>query len=120
MRKPYTLILTLAALTASAENSLDKPLAMPFYENFAGGKYDHEGWEVIPVSGETATLSLTDHDPVTGLVSYVDRDKGLLVINNDKAGSFYLMSPLRLELLRLSVNYVRLRSCLIALRRRAS
>lgn len=93
MRKLYTLILTLAALTASAENSLDKPLAMPFYENFAGGKYDHEGWEVIPVSGETATLSLTDHDPVTGLVSYVDRDKGLLVINNDKAGSFYLMSP---------------------------
>lgn len=93
MRKLYTLILTLAALTASAENSLDKPLAMPFYENFAGGKYDNEGWEVIPVSGETATLSLTDHDPVTGLVSYVDRDKGLLVINNDKAGSFYLMSP---------------------------
>lgn len=93
MGKLYTLILTLAALTASAENSLDKPLAMPFYENFAGGKYDHEGWEVIPVSGETATLSLTDHDPVTGLVSYVDRDKGLLVINNDKAGSFYLMSP---------------------------
>lgn len=93
MRKLYTLILTLAALTASAENSLDKPLAMPFYENFAGGRYDNEGWEVIPVSGETATLSLTDHDPVTGLVSYVDRDKGLLVINNDKAGSFYLMSP---------------------------
>lgn len=93
MRKLYTLILTLAALTASAENSLDKPLAMPFYENFAGGRYDNEGWEVIPVSGETATLSLTDHDPVSGLIPYVDRDKGMLVVNNDKAGSFYLISP---------------------------
>lgn len=93
MRKLYTLIITLAALTASAENSLDKPLAMPFYENFAGGRYDNEGWEVIPVSGETATLSLTDHDPVSGLIPYVDRDKGMLVVNNDKAGSFYLISP---------------------------
>lgn len=93
MRKLYTLILTLAALTASAENSLDNPLAMPFYENFAGGRYDNEGWEVIPVAGETATLSLTDHDPVSGLVPYVDRDKGMLVVSNDKAGSFYLISP---------------------------
>ena len=93
MRKLYTLILTLAALTASAENSLDNPLAMPFYENFAGGSYDNEGWEVIPVSGEAATLSLTDHDPVSGLIPYIDRDKGMLVVNNDKAGSFYLISP---------------------------
>ncbi len=93
MRKLYTLILTLAALTASAENSLDNPLAMPFYENFADGRYDNEGWEVIPVSGETATLSLTYHDPVSGLIPYVDRDKGMLVVNNDKVGSFYLISP---------------------------
>lgn len=95
MKIVYTLIALAVAGSpfVSAENSLTNPLTLPFIENFADSKYENEGWEIIPIDGETATVELTSRDPDTGLTSYFHRDKGLLVINNDKAGSFYLMSP---------------------------
>ncbi len=96
--KKTTLLSILAAclctpLATAAPNTIESPLGMPYSEGFADAAYGEADWEVIPVSGETATVSLVSHDPTIGLFPTGTRDKGFLHVENDKAGEFYLVSP---------------------------
>lgn len=96
MKKIYlflTAALASGIFSVSADNTPQNPIPVFFEEGFDNASFTNEGWTVIPVEGETATVAPSHYDEYTGLTPYLDRDKGMLVITNDKAGKFYLMSP---------------------------
>lgn len=74
-------------------NSLENPLPMPYYEGFDNASYTQPEWEAISISGDIPTIHTVSTEPTTGLMPYGTRDKGFLVIENDKAGEFYFVSP---------------------------
>lgn len=78
---------------AAAQNSAANPVEGFYSESFAGCRYESVPWEVIPESGETSTVSLVPYDETTGLVPHIDADGGMLLIANDKAGTFILALP---------------------------
>lgn len=78
---------------AAAQNSASNPLEGFYSESFAGCRYESVPWEVIPVSGETSTVGLIPYDETTGLVPHIDADGGMLLISNDKSGTFILALP---------------------------
>lgn len=80
-----------------AEFDIDAPVIydMPFNEGFDNASYSNSEWKIVPISGETATVAPANYDPTTGLYPQGSkRDKGFLRVENDKAGEFYLLSPL--------------------------
>lgn len=78
---------------AEKPNSLDNPLPMPYYEGFDNASYTQPEWQTIAISGEIPTIHAVSTEPSTGLMPYATRDKGFLVVENDKAGEFYFVSP---------------------------
>lgn len=74
-------------------NSLENPLPMPYYEGFDNATYTQAEWEAINISGELPTIHAVSTEPSTGLLPFGPRDKGFLVIENDRAGEFYFVSP---------------------------
>ena len=95
MKKLSSLLLSVMAgvSMATATNSPDNPLPMPYSEGFDNASFTSGEWSIIPISGETATMKLVSYDPVSGLYPHMQRDKGFMLVENDKAGEFYLMSP---------------------------
>lgn len=96
MRNLSFLLAVAAIGTASAmalPSSVDNPLTMPYSEGFAAAQVTSGDWEVIPISGETATMRAVNWNEELGLTPFLDRDKGMFEILNDKVGSFYLLTP---------------------------
>ena len=82
-----------AAPAMAVTSSLSDPLEMPYYESFAGAQLTSADWEVIPISGETATMRARTWNEELGLTPFLKRDKGMFEVLNDKVGSFYLLTP---------------------------
>ena len=72
-----------AAPAMAVTSSLSDPLEMPYYESFAGAQLTSADWEVIPISGETATMRAITWNEELGLTPFLKLDKGMFDVLND-------------------------------------